>query len=192
VTARQIWDRLIPSLDPRLILEIGSFEGASACYLIERCGSRHALEIHCVDTWEGGIEHNSAGIDMASVSERFRQNTKLGVERAKFPVKLVEHRGPSARMLPALITAGYADRFDLVYIDGSHRAPDVLSDAVLSFQLLKVGGTLIFDDYLYADTSHDLLDAPKLAVDAFMNIYSRHMRLIYSENSQVLARKTSF
>ena len=39
------------------------------------------------------------------------------------------------------------NNFDLIYIDASHYAPDVLSDAVLAFKLLKPGGILIFDDY---------------------------------------------
>jgi hypothetical protein len=33
--------------------------------------------------------------------------------------------------------------------DGSHRARDVLEDAVLSWPLLKVGGIMLFDDYLW-------------------------------------------
>jgi SAM-dependent methyltransferase len=39
--------------------------------------------------------------------------------------------------------------FDLIYIDGSHAAQNVLTDAVLSWQLLKEGGILIFDDYAW-------------------------------------------
>ncbi len=36
--------------------------------------------------------------------------------------------------------------YDFVYVDGSHRASDVLTDAVLAWPLLKAGGLLIFDD----------------------------------------------
>jgi len=40
---------------------VGSYEGASACYLIDRLAVRHELELHCVDHWRGGIEHQSGG-----------------------------------------------------------------------------------------------------------------------------------
>jgi len=39
------------------------------------------------------------------------------------------------------------DHFDYISIDGSHEAADVLSDAVLSWPLLKTGGLICFDDY---------------------------------------------
>jgi predicted O-methyltransferase YrrM len=37
--------------------------------------------------------------------------------------------------------------FDFIYIDGSHAACDVMSDAVLAWKLLKENGIMIFDDY---------------------------------------------
>lgn len=44
---------------------------------------------------------------------------------------------------------GLSDRgmFDLIYIDGSHMRLDVLTDAVMAWQLLRVHGILVFDDY---------------------------------------------
>ncbi len=48
-------------VSPRRVLEVGSYEGASACYLIDRLAVRHELELHCVDHWRGGIEHQSGG-----------------------------------------------------------------------------------------------------------------------------------
>lgn len=37
-------------------------------------------------------------------------------------------------------------RFDLIYVDASHVAIDVLQDAVVCWRLLEVEGILIFDD----------------------------------------------
>jgi len=31
--SRQNWDRIVPIINPKKILEIGSYEGAAACYL---------------------------------------------------------------------------------------------------------------------------------------------------------------
>ena len=34
--AEKIWDQLLPQIKPTKILEIGSYEGRSTCYLIEK------------------------------------------------------------------------------------------------------------------------------------------------------------
>ena len=58
-------------------------------------------------------------------------------------------------------------RYDFVSIDGSHEAADVLSDAVLSWPLVKQGGLVCFDDYeWWIDTAPER--SPKLAIDAFI------------------------
>ena len=44
-------------------------------------------------------------------------------------------------------------KYDIIYIDGSHEARDVLEDAVLAYRLLKIGGLLIFDDCVHPPTS---------------------------------------
>jgi predicted O-methyltransferase YrrM len=79
------------------------------------------------------------------------------------------------------------EQFDLVYIDGSHEAPDVLSDAVLSWPLLKSGGILGFDDYGW----HQFPEAkrcPALAVDAFLGVM-RGKFSIYERGYQVWLKK---
>ena len=37
----------------------------------------------------------------------------------------------------------------MIYVDGSHRADDVMIDAIQGFAALKPGGILIFDDYTF-------------------------------------------
>lgn len=39
------------------------------------------------------------------------------------------------------------NNYDILYVDGSHLAADVLTDAILGWGLVKVGGIIIFDDY---------------------------------------------
>lgn len=191
-TAKGVWDALIPQIRPKTILEIGSYEGNSACYLIENCAQATPIELHCVDTWQGGVEH--AGLDMQSVEARFRHNTALAISRASHPVSLHVHKEYSHLCLAKLVAEGRLGHFDLIYVDGSHQAPDVLSDAVLAFHLLKVGGYLIFDDYLWAENlpyGKDPLRCPKPAIDAFVNIYFRKIRLVSAPLSQLYAQKTS-
>ncbi len=192
--AKAVWDVLIPQVFPTRILEIGSYEGASTCYVIEKLGVSKAIELHCVDTWEGGIEHQDAGIQMQSVEQRFHHNTQLAVARIQHPVELVTHKGYSDRVLAKLIAEGKQGYFDFIYIDGSHQAPDVLCDAVLSFKLLKTHGVMAFDDYLWQESlpnGADPIRCPKVAIDAFTNIYCRKLRILRAPLYQLYVEKIS-
>ena len=71
--------------------------------------------------------------------------------------------------------------FDFIYIDGSHQAPEVLCDALLCFLLLKKNGVMVFDDYLWHEELSYGLDpirSPKIAIDAFTNIFCRKIRIV--------------
>jgi len=197
-TARQNWDVLIPQfIQPRKILEIGSYEGASACYMIEKAASHTAIEIHCVDTWEGGIEHQAGGqaeANMPSVEWRFKHNTELAISNSPNKVDLHTHKAYSHQCMAQLLSQGMEGYFDFLYIDGSHQAPDVLCDAVLGFKLLKTGGIMVFDDYLWHEelsTGRDLLRCPKPAIDAFINLYFRKINIIPMPLYQMYVQKIS-
>jgi hypothetical protein len=44
-------------------------------FLIEKFNDNNGLEIHCIDTWEGGVEHSN--VDMSLVEKRFNSNTQI-------------------------------------------------------------------------------------------------------------------
>lgn len=195
-TSESTWNRLIPKADPTRILEIGSYEGRSACYLIDTLASRKSIELHCVDTWAGGIEHKEWGVDMSAVESRFHHNTGLSIQRAANKVDLHCHKGCSDAMLSKLLAEGKRGYFDFIYVDGSHMAPDVLCDAVLSFRLLRCGGLLGFDDYTWSqDPQHpehtDPIRCPKPAIDAFVNNYIRKLRILNEPLYQLYVEKVS-
>ncbi len=60
-TARSAWDQVVPQIKPSKILEVGTYEGASACYMVEKMANIHPIELHCIDTWVGGVEHLAGG-----------------------------------------------------------------------------------------------------------------------------------
>ena len=194
---KPVWDQIFETLKPTKILEIGSFEGASACYLIEKMGARQAFEIHCIDTWEGGIEHQSGKFasDMTAVEKRFQHNIALAQSKAAYPVSTVLHKNRSDLALAKLLAEdGKQNYFDLIYIDGSHQAPDVLFDAVVSFKLLSINGLMIFDDYSWAEDlpqGKDILRCPKPAIDAFINLNFRKLRIVKAPLPQFYVIKTS-
>jgi predicted O-methyltransferase YrrM len=76
-----------------------------------------------------------------------------------------------------MLADGQRERFDLVYVDGAHEAYEVLSDVVLAFKLVRVGGFLILDDYWWTPSDkRNVLESPKAAIDAFTTIYFDHVR----------------
>lgn len=190
-TAKVSWDNLIPAIRPQKILEIGSYEGRSICYLIDQLGHELDLEIHAIDTWEGGEDHKNANINMSSVEERFKNNIKKSIEQATKKIDLSIHKGFSDIELSRLLSNGFQNYFDFIYVDGSHETADVLSDAVLAFKLLKPRGIMAFDDYLWHELTdqHYLKNSPKLAIDAFININFSKVNIIHSLNSQVYIAK---
>ena len=191
-SARHVWDQLIPQIKPARILEVGCYEGASTCYLIDALARERGIEMHCVDTWGGGVELQSDDVDMESVETRFKHNTRLAIDNSPGKVDLIVHKESSDVCLSRLLSEGKGGYFDFVYVDGSHQAPDVLCDAVLGFKLLKIGGVLAFDDYLWAETSEttkDPLRCPKPAIDAFVNINFRKLRVIKAPLYQLFIQK---
>ena len=78
-------------------------------------------------------------------------------------------------------------QYDLIFIDSNHTAPFVLSDSVLSWPLLKKGGTMIFDDYIWGVGKKPTL-TPKLAIDSFISIYSDYAKIIFEGNFKAIKR----
>jgi len=176
---KPIWDEVVPQVKPARILEIGCYEGRSTCYLIEACAAYHSIELHCIDSWRGGAEH--ADEDMSAVERRFDRNVRVAERKAAHPVKVQKYKDSSHRALLRIAAVQVPGSFDLAYIDGSHQAPDVLTDAVLAFPLVRPGGVMIFDDYLWHMEPHgqqDPLNMPKPAIDAFVNIFQRKLRVV--------------
>jgi predicted O-methyltransferase YrrM len=118
----------------------------------------------------------------------------MALNNAAHPVSLNVHKGLSVDCLAQLLIEGKRNYFDFIYIDGSHQAPDVLCDAVLSFKLLKVSGVIAFDDYLWHEklpSGKDLLRCPKPAIDAFVNINFKNVHVIQAPLYQLYIRKIS-
>lgn len=175
------WEPVLEELQGRnaRLLEIGSFEGFSACYLLWRLPD---ATITCVDTFAGGSEHRGTDIDTASLEARFDANVAL-VD----PTRVRKLVSDSKRALVDL--SAERANFDLVYVDGSHLGLDVLVDAALSWQLLANGGVLIFDDYPWAELGEDPFLRPGSAIDGFLSVVARRHEVLFSDY-QVAVRKS--
>lgn len=186
--APEVWAQLIPMLpgEPgqRGFIEIGSFEGRSAVWIGEHMMQEGDVLL-CIDTWEGGEEHS--GENMEEVYQRFLRNMeKLSNLKPVYPEV---NRAPSTEVLAEeMHRCGIPYHF--IYIDGSHQAKDVLTDACMAWQLLAPGGIMVFDDYLWGNP-RDVLHRPKIAIDAFTNIFAEELQVIHSGYQLIVKRKES-
>lgn len=159
-------------------LEIGCFEGQSACWFLDNVLTHPTSRLTCVDPF---------AIPMDSVLlryfERYFDDNVAASGAADRVTKLV---GSSQVVLRALSPSS----FDFVYVDGSHRVGDVLQDAVLAWTLLRSGGTVIFDDYDLVDEVATGLfaRAPGRALDAFLTILGDSAK-IERRDWQLVVRK---
>ncbi|MBL8262414.1 MAG: class I SAM-dependent methyltransferase [Xanthomonadaceae bacterium] len=128
------WERWLGDFRDRSglrALEIGSFEGRSTLWLCENILTADDCRIDCLDLF-------AADPVYGDYHARFRSNT------AAHAHKIREFPGPSFDGLRKV-----DGRYDIVYIDGWHSAFGAMADGVMSWPLLKVGGVMIFDDYLW-------------------------------------------
>ena len=138
------WHSLVQkNLDPifekfsiQKILEIGSFEGQSACYFSKKLNQG---QIHCLDTWKGDDDLREKNIDFKIIEKNFDKNIKLANE-IKPNVNFFKYKNESYKQLSKFIAQGKENFFDLIYIDGAHDSQNVLFDAVISFKLVKGRG----------------------------------------------------
>lgn len=185
-----VWSQIVHQLPSRKrFLEIGSFEGRSSVWLIENA-IEEGGDLFCVDTWEGGEEHKAQGHDMSAVEDRFHTNITLALATV-YPKKInvQSFRDTSLNVLSALLstTPESRDLFDFIYIDGSHQAPDVITDACMAWPLLKVGGVMVFDDYGWGEPL-PATHKPKLAIDAFVDIYKERLHLIHKSYQLIIQK----
>jgi predicted O-methyltransferase YrrM len=185
--APAVWEQLIPLLPERKevgreFLEIGSFEGRSAVWIMEHMMQEDDY-LTCVDTWGGGEEHSEE--DMAAVHERYLHNMK--VAHGKFPNRhyTTSHYYSIAHLATAI---NQTHEYDFIYIDGSHIAKDVLTDACMAWQTLKPKGIMVFDDYMWGNP-RDVLHRPKVAIDAFTNIFAEEAEIIHVGYQLVVRKK---
>lgn len=167
-------------LKPKRILEIGSFEGRSTVFFAEKAlAYQSEVEIVCVDTWEGSAEHEGVW-NMGQVEQNFVHNIELATQH--HPTATIHKKqGHSHAKMIELLSQGHEGYFDYVYVDGSHEAPDVLFDALLAHRLVRVGGVISFDDYLWSpdasgEERHYMLVKP--AVDHYVNTYQQKLQVI--------------
>jgi predicted O-methyltransferase YrrM len=157
------------------VLEVGTYAGTSLIEMLRVLPEATAVAI---DKWTNYDENGLASLQMLEergIESVFHENLR----RAGVSGRVVALKGDSVEQLLDLVEQ--KERFDFIYVDGSHKCIDCYTDMALSWRLLKTGGTMMIDDYLYCServTSGFVLDYPMKGVDHFLSKYEGQYRVL--------------
>jgi len=156
-------------------LEIGSFCGNSAAWTIENILTDKASTLTCVDPWNGNIAHEE--FKFSDVEAAFDEQLE------PFKEQLIKQKAYSDEWL----MKNRSKQYDFIYIDGDHMPQAFMSDALLSWELLKPGGIMAIDDYGWTHPRGPQYN-PRAAIDMFVSMYSDHIEIL-EKGWQVWIRK---
>jgi hypothetical protein len=176
-----IWEKVLRSHGEKFrnALEVGSFEGRSAVFLLEFLPKLH---LTCVDLFQYTDEFFPDRKDMRS---EFTGGVRFDKNLSKYSGRYDKIVAPSCNALANMVRE--KKRFDLIYIDGSHYRDDVVLDAFLSWKLLKEKGIIIFDDYSWR-TDLPASDRPKDAIDLFIYCHLDELAILHN-GEQLIIKK---
>jgi predicted O-methyltransferase YrrM len=165
------------------ILEIGSFEGKSTVWFLENILLNEKSTITCIDPWTTYSQNKNSFDSYNKIDSEWNftdnKNTFLyNIDLSGFKNKVIIEQGFSNEILPKFILD--KKKYDIIFIDGNHTSPFVITDGIMSWYLLKEGGLMIFDDYLWSDSNSSSTLSPKLAVDSFVNCFGDYIEVIWS------------
>ena len=149
-------------------LEIGSFEGNSAFFIAKNFPHTY---IHCVDIWsEYPGEKNNL------LEKRFDNNLFNLNNIIKFKDTSDNFFSENKKF------------FNLIYIDGYHKADQVYQDCKNAWAVLNEDGYLICDDYIGAHY-HIINENPCFAINHFLSEIKGQFIVVKVTNSQIFLKK---
>ncbi|MEZ2280543.1 MAG: tetratricopeptide repeat protein [Microcoleus sp.] len=147
------------------VVEIGSFQGMSACWLLDNILTHPTAKITCIDL-------------------HFQQHFKGNIAKTGLAERVIELEGYSQDLLVNLTSESY----DIAYVDGCHKPTSALQDAILSWRLVKVGGLMIFDDYEFTFPDSPEQDT-KIGIDVFLEMFGSQLEVVH-KGYQLIVKKT--
>ena len=159
-------------------LQIGAFTGDASVWLVNNVLTQRNSILEDVDIWTGSDEEEHKAMDWVDVECVYDS-------RIAFRPNVIKYKMDSKEFLRSIEKVTY----DFIYIDGDHTAEGVLQDSVLAWRLLKVGGIMAFDDYMWEDP-RGVWFQPGWSIDTFVGAVKDESEVLLS-NSQVWLRKNN-
>ncbi|BAU65044.1 TPR domain protein [Stanieria sp. NIES-3757] len=153
-----LWESCLQSLANQAdiqVLEVGSHQGMSTCWLLDRILTHPSASLTCIDS---------------SFERYFESN--LDKTQARSKVTLI--KGEIQQLLATLIPNTY----DVVNLqDRCKLTTQIEQDAAYIWQLLKVGGIAIFNDYGWINSANPSQN-PKLGIDRFLESVKNQWEIV--------------
>jgi predicted O-methyltransferase YrrM len=171
-------DDLLSSKSELLFLQVGVYTGDATEYFLKKFSNFQKFTLYDVDTWMTGDSEEMRAFDFERIYSKYLSRFEIELSGSR----LVSHRCSSDYFF-----AVNKDRFDFIYVDGSHEPKQIIRDAIHSFDSLKPGGILAFDDYLGA-TELEMHSRPKFALDFFQDLFPGQLEILV-KNYQIWFKK---
>jgi len=177
-----VWEKFLLKKKGISYLEIGSFEGRSAVFILEL---GIADKIICVDAFLEpraiqNINKERKSLDYAQGFINLKNNIHKGTTSNNCITKIIKETSDDFFLLNT-------ETFDLIYIDGSHYYEDVKKDFKNSLKILNKGGILICDDFLW-DYYSNSRENPMLAILECYKDYKSYLTVRFV-NYQIIFEK---
>jgi predicted O-methyltransferase YrrM len=156
------------------ILEIGSYEGLSSIFFLK---TLKKSKIICVDIWS------------ANKNEKYynKYNKFKVIEKNfNFNVKFFKKRLKKIKNYSQIFFTDNKDNYDIIYIDGGHKANVVYQDAINSLNFLKKNGIIIFDDFLWDEYKKN---NPISGIKKFIELKKKEIKIIFASNQLIIQKK---
>lgn len=126
-----------PATKPYTMIQIGIWEGMDLIWQLQNTLAHPDSRAIAIDPWPVDDKY---GADLIAT---VKSNAYHNLQPWRHKVSIIENT--SSVKLQHLIDTD-SPPFDLIVIDGDHKADAVYDDAVKSLKLSKVGGWMVFDD----------------------------------------------
>lgn len=140
--------------EPRLIVEIGVYEGASTCWWSDNFLDHSSSRLISIDPFTGNDEYRENREKFPTL-DSIELIARTNASKSKNAGKIDIRKGCSWDLFPAL-NAELRQPIDILYIDGEHTSNAVCRDLALYYPLLRSGGALILDDYGHEDVQRGI------------------------------------
>ncbi len=171
-------NQILPQINPTKILVVGSEDGVSVCYFIEKMGNITPLTIGCVD--------NDSSISLGV----FKQNTDFALGKSLFKHTLFKTNKDS--IYDGLIDQylhEYDEFYDFIYFNFLNDTSDSLTNIIAAFKLLKVGGSIAINPYTWPRTIPEINKFNRLAIDFFVLSFADKIQVMPSLPNQIFIKK---
>lgn len=182
------------------ILEIGTYTGTSLIEIVNNIPNSYGVGI---DRWKNYKEiytmDNIVGEEVLSRIEEFKIKESFfrNIRNSNLSHKIEGRRGDSTDLLLQMIING--EKYDLIYVDSSHKCLDCYTDIVLAFKILNNHGMIIIDDFLFnkennieedePNNPNFILESPYQAVLHFIEKYKSEINILHMSYRVFIEKK---